>query len=191
MCPAICRTLNWWSKNPYVPPARITVETLRWNITMAPGHSGVGGAWGPEYKLGDLSLLKPDNQALSVKRGLIQKGRVMGLRSWMGGCSWAKFLFGFFSEQMTLEGGRIEWIVLEFQNQETLWSRNGSPWRRKWGVGMGYLKVWQIRKNYGFCQSVFSFYALRKARFESLCWKFCVCVRAHTCIYNIPLKGAA
>ncbi|XP_077754575.1 uncharacterized protein LOC144314396 [Canis aureus] len=50
---------------------------------MVPGHSGVSGTWGPEYKLRDLNLLKPDKQGLSVKRGLIQKVLLLSAQKWV------------------------------------------------------------------------------------------------------------
>lgn len=61
-----------------VPPAYVTVKTLRLNVTAALSHSGAGGAWEPDYKLGDLSLLEPGEQALLIRKGLSQKGSVWG-----------------------------------------------------------------------------------------------------------------
>lgn len=78
MCPAICRTLSDEGKillcHLPVSQQRLLDQTSQWLLIIQEWV----GIWEPECKLGDLSLLKTDNQAPSVKRSLIQKGRVQG-----------------------------------------------------------------------------------------------------------------
>ena len=60
----------------------VSQQRLKLDITVAPDHSGVGRAWKPDHNSRELRLLKPENQAPSVKRSFNPERQSAGLRSW-------------------------------------------------------------------------------------------------------------
>lgn len=95
----------------------------------------------------------------------------------MGG-RWEKSLFGTCSGLVALEGQRIEWMVIKFQNPESqflIWESQLIMGVRRYGIGYSELLT---QEEVGF-SSIFSFQALRGTSFQSLSCQFFI----HRCAY--------